>query len=138
MAGYPWLLKLVGYDYIVEYKKGVKNKVVDALSRRDEEAIEDANTIYRAVSIVEPKWLTEVKQMMEQSSFFQELQKKADQGILSTSKYKKLNGILFYKGRVLLDPTSELCRTIFHDHHAALGAGHSGYHRTPHRIKLSF
>lgn len=28
-----WLSKLAGLDYTVEYKKGVENKVVDALSR---------------------------------------------------------------------------------------------------------
>lgn len=28
-----WLSKLADFDYVVEYKKGVDNKVVDALSR---------------------------------------------------------------------------------------------------------
>jgi hypothetical protein len=31
-----WIMKLLGYDFVVEYKKGVENRVVDALSRKDE------------------------------------------------------------------------------------------------------
>lgn len=32
-----WVSKLLGYNFLVEYKKGKDNKVVDALSRRNEE-----------------------------------------------------------------------------------------------------
>lgn len=75
---------------------------------------------------------------MEQSLYFKELQEKIDKGLLPNDKYKRVNGIWLYKERVLLDPASELCKTIFHDHHASPGGGHLGYHRILRRIKLSF
>ena len=34
LAQQKWLAKLLGYALVVEYKKGVENKVADALSRR--------------------------------------------------------------------------------------------------------
>lgn len=74
--------------------------------------------------------------MVDQSPYFKKLQEKVDKGLLSNEKYRRLNGIWFYKDRILLDPASELCKTIIHGHHAALG--HLGYHRTLRRIKLSF
>jgi hypothetical protein len=32
-----WITKLLGYDFVVEYKKGQDNIVADALSWRDED-----------------------------------------------------------------------------------------------------
>lgn len=53
-----WVSKLLGYDIIVEYKKGPDNKVADALSKRDEE-----NTLEVTLSLISYptlEWLTEL------------------------------------------------------------------------------
>ena len=39
-AQQKWLAKLLGYAFVVKYKKGVQNRVVDALSRRSDGAPE--------------------------------------------------------------------------------------------------
>lgn len=65
----------------MENKKEAENKVADALSRRNEmeEDISDGPNC-RVTSIVELAWLEKVKDMMTRSPYFQELQKKADNG----------------------------------------------------------
>jgi hypothetical protein len=43
------LCKLLGLEYTVQYKKGVKNKAADALSRRLEEDKEELNAVTEIV-----------------------------------------------------------------------------------------
>lgn len=53
------VVKLLGLDYMIQYKKGTENRVADALPRQIEET--EANGELRALSIVVPTWLTEVQ-----------------------------------------------------------------------------
>lgn len=46
-----WLTKLMGYDFIVEYRSGRENMAADALSRRDE------HSVLLAISQPVPTWL---------------------------------------------------------------------------------
>jgi len=53
-----WLTKLLGYDFIVEYKKGVDNRVADALSKREDWGTEVALSL---LSIPHADWVEELK-----------------------------------------------------------------------------
>ena len=49
--------KMLGYDIEIIYKKGKKNVVADALSRKDE----DVESLLYAISILQPECITEVR-----------------------------------------------------------------------------
>jgi hypothetical protein len=48
---------MLGYDFEIIYKKGKKNVVAYALSRKDE----DVDSFLCAISIIQPDWITEAR-----------------------------------------------------------------------------
>lgn len=50
-----WLSKFMGFDYILEYKKGKENGAADALSRVQEGE-------FTAISMPIPSWLAKVRE----------------------------------------------------------------------------
>jgi hypothetical protein len=60
-------VKLLGYNYTVEYKKGKENKVADALSRVKHNLL----TIFSSATI--PVWVTEVAKSYAEDTRCKEL-----------------------------------------------------------------
>jgi hypothetical protein len=56
---HKWLTKLIGYDFIVEKKKKVENRVADAFSRKE---IKPAEIQLSLLSIPTASWLEDLKQ----------------------------------------------------------------------------
>jgi len=66
-----WVSTLLGYDFLVEYKRGQDNKVADALSRRNEEV--KLEITLSVVSYPTLEWLMELKNSYLFDSQMQEL-----------------------------------------------------------------
>lgn len=124
-----WVYKLHQYQYTVEYKMGTDNIVADALFRQFE-----INSLY-TVAMVQGTWWTDVQKMVANDAFFKELEISLNQGKLNRDKYKLVDGVFFYKGRVLLSPDSQLKTYFLLKHHISSQAGHSGYAKCYHRLK---
>jgi len=54
-------LKLLGHDFVIEYKKGKDNRVPNALSRKFEESIEDTHHTLSLISFPIPTLVEELK-----------------------------------------------------------------------------
>jgi hypothetical protein len=83
----------------VEYKKGVDNKVVDALSWR--EGCEE-NVSISLLSIPTTSWIAEIKNQYQEDGVLQNLLAKWHSNSLDTHKYSLCDGLLLYEGRILL------------------------------------
>ncbi|BBN67650.1 hypothetical protein Prudu_144S000300 [Prunus dulcis] len=68
-----WLVKFMGYDFTIEYKKGKENLVADALSRRNASGV-------AAISTPVPNWLDPIKDEVQSNQTMQELVDKCEQG----------------------------------------------------------
>lgn len=73
-----WIAKLMGYNFVVEYKKGKENLVADALSRQDEEP----EVTVSLISFSNWDWMTEINALYISDARIQTLWEKHKQGQL--------------------------------------------------------
>jgi hypothetical protein len=122
-----WLPKIMGYDYIIEYKKGVDNQAADSLSRV-------AECQFLSISTPHIDWWQKLQYEVAHDPFFTPL---AD-STTSTAAFSYRDGVWFKKGKIYLSPTSSLLQDIITECHSSPTGGHFGYHKTLSRLKQSF
>jgi transposase InsO family protein len=127
-----WLTKLLGYSFKVEYKKGVANKVADALSHREGWKEELSLPL---LSIPTPSWISEVKAHYQVDEEVQDLLSKWQANSLDSNKYTFRDGLVFYKGRLCLGNDQQLKTLVLNFVHSDPLAGHLGYERTMQRAR---
>jgi hypothetical protein len=124
------LMKLIEFNYSIEYKKGKENKVVDALSRMDH-SISD-------ISLVVPAWVTEIEDNYKSDSTYADLITQLAVNSQAVPNYSLHSGILRYKGRVCVGNDEALKHKILASLHSSAIEGHSGIRVTLQRIKRIF
>lgn len=120
------MLKLLEFEYTIEYKKGKKNKVADALFRREQ---------CNDVSLVTPVWMEEVGQSCENDSHCQELLSQLAINANVEGQYSLHSGVIRYQGRIYVGNNPALKLKILELLHASAIGGHSGIATTYHRVK---
>jgi hypothetical protein len=132
---HKFMLKLLEFDYLIEYKKGSENSVADALSRK----MEHSDTHHcLAISAIVPKWKSEVLQSYDTYEKYTQLLQELALDPASHINYSLSGGILRYKNRIVIGQHSELCNNLFNTFHASPMGGHSGQKVTLHRLKQTF
>lgn len=84
---------------MVEYKKGVENRVVDALSRKD--GWEEEITL-SLLSIPTASWVDELIQQYLEDGKLQQLMERWHRNDIDTRKFSLRAGLLLYKQKILL------------------------------------
>lgn len=137
-----WINKLMGYAFAVEYKKGVENKMADALSRKEDleqENISDSKfSMLFFISFPNPTWIDILKDIYQQDPELQSLIQAVQSDSATSTGFSMQNGLLLFKGRFYLGSNSPLKHLILHHVHASPMADHSGFLKSLHRAKREF
>ncbi|KAA0047238.1 Ty3/gypsy retrotransposon protein [Cucumis melo var. makuwa] len=122
-----WVAKLLGYSFEVVYQPGLENKAADALSRISP-AVHLNQITAPAMIDVEI-----IKEETRQDPALQEITRLIEEG-MEIPHYTLQQGVLKFKGRLVIPSKSTLLPTILHTYHDSVFGGHSGFLRTYKRL----
>jgi hypothetical protein len=121
---YKLMLKLLEFNYKIEYKKGKENTVADALSRQFQVEDEETHNTHLTsscsqITVAVPKWLHEVQDSYEGdehcTKLVQELTLDAD----CHKNYTVQSGVLRFKGKIYIGKATNLREKFFDTFHSS-------------------
>ncbi|CAL1371586.1 unnamed protein product [Linum trigynum] len=129
------LVKLLGLDFQIKYRRGKFNGAADALSRRFEG--EEAAGC-SALSTVIPEWMVEVEQTYAGDPWVTERIAAASLTPSGPSLWSYSQGVLRYKGSIVVGSAGYMREKLLKLFHSSAVGGHSGVQGTYQRLKSHF
>lgn len=124
------LLKLLEFDYTIEYKKGKENIAADALSRRDTQCY--------PITVCVPEWLEDVKLSYIQDKDSGKLLQKIAKDVSDPPQYTIKEGIIRHGSKIYVGASTNMRLQLLENFHQSGFGGHSGTKATYQRIKRVF
>jgi hypothetical protein len=120
-----WVTKVHAFDFDIEYVKGKKNIVADALSRRPATC---------SLMEISTNWKSHLLVEYSKNKFACEVM----DGQIQDDGYRVIDDVIFYKDKVYLVTDSGLKKKILTTVHDSPLAGHQGFFKTYRQIKERF
>jgi hypothetical protein len=124
------LLKLLEFNYSIDYKKGKENIVADALSSK--------HSHLGAITVITPSWIEAVELSYTRDPQCQELLQKLTITPTSDPYYALKVGVIRYKARIYIAKDETHRQHLLESLHASAIGGHSGIVASYQRIKCLF
>lgn len=128
-----WLVKLLGYNYSVEYRPGTQNSAPDALSRQQELLIlmGFSMPIFDCIPQLQQSY-TQDPQVQKVWNFLVQAPNTSIKG------FSLINDVLHYKQRIFVPLASQWRPKLLEEFHASFQKGHSGFLQTYKRLSRNF
>lgn len=116
-----WVSKLLGYDYVIIYKKGKENLAADALSR-----IYEGEDELNVVTMIKPLWKEDLQESYKDDEIALEMFTVISIQRGSVDDFKVEQDELKWKGKYYVGNSNKLRTTICENIHCNSDGGHSG------------
>jgi hypothetical protein len=110
------LIKLMEFNYTIEYKKSKENTIDDALSRKDH----DISTI----SSVVPLWVSNIENSYKDDQHLTNIIQQLAMNDQAVPHYNLHTGIVRYRCRICIGDSKELKTNILSSMHSSAIGGH--------------
>lgn len=124
-----WVSKLMGFTFEIQYQPGPSNLVADALFRKATVPIE----LGSMVSTHGAEWEA-IQQQIQNDPYIIKLRQEIIQGGCSSKGFEVAQGIVKYKGRLVLPQGCVFIATILQEYHNSAVGGHAGELKTYQRV----
>jgi hypothetical protein len=124
------LMKLMEFNYSIEYKKGKENRAADALSRQDHSSL--------AISAAIPAWAADIGTSYVTDSLYSDIIQQLSVNRQAVPHYSIHTSILRYKGKICIGSATDLKIKILSSLHSSAIGGHSGIKATYQRVHRLF
>jgi hypothetical protein len=133
------MLKLLEFDYSIQYKKGCENMAADdALSRKFQPVEQEPTNTTMAITLASPTCATEVTDSYIGDTEFSKLLQEVAINPNSHANYTVQTGILRFNGRIVVGSSTNLGQKLFDTFHSSAIGGHSGNMVTYQKLKHLF
>jgi hypothetical protein len=136
------MLKLLEFDFSIQYKKRCENKAADALSRKfhpvEQAPTEAQQTTCMAITLATPTWATDITNSYMGDPECSKLLQEVAINPTGHANYTVQTGILRFKGRIAIGSSTDLRKKLFDTFHSSAIGGHSGNRVTYQKLKHLF
>ena len=130
-----YLIRLLGFEYTIQYRPGHENGVADALSRI---AGEDAKASFYLLSSPQFSFLTDLKEELATNHEFLALHEKIQKDPDAAAEYRIENGLILQRRRIWLPTGSSIIPLLLEEFHSTPTGGHYGVQKTFQRLQGNF